>query len=94
MQPPEGLKSFSAGLLVKAQEQIAAYDASLASHFRLDDIPRVNKVCRILRTFGIEYLDAKPKNICLRSEDDEKMISDEDWDREPPMDYSGYELDE
>jgi len=74
--------------------QLASYDASLASHFRIDDLPRVKKVCRILRSYGIEYLDAKPKNIRLRSDEDEKKLPDDDWDKEPPTDYSGYELDE
>ncbi|MBN8628221.1 MAG: hypothetical protein J0M17_22305, partial [Planctomycetes bacterium] len=36
------------------KEQLAAYEASLASHFRVEDIPKVQKVCRILRGFGIE----------------------------------------
>jgi len=54
----------------------------------------VKKVCRILRSYGIEYLDAKPKNIRLRSDEDEKKLPDDDWDKEPPTDYSGYELDE
>jgi hypothetical protein len=76
------------------QEQLASYEASLASHFRIDDVPLVKKVCRILRSYGIEYLDAKPKNIRLRNEEDERKLPDDDWDKEPPTDYSGYELDE
>jgi len=65
-------------------EQIRAYYGSLGRHFRTDDVPRVMKICRILRGYGIEYLDAKPKNIRLHSDEEEAALSDDDWDREIP----------
>jgi hypothetical protein len=70
-------------------DQLQAYYGSLGRHFRSDDLPRVMKICRILRGYGIEYLDAKPKNIRLRSDEDEAALPDDDWERdvpEPPVD--------
>jgi hypothetical protein len=71
------------------QEELAAYFASLGNFFRVADLPRVRRVCGILRRYGIEYLDAKPQNIRLRSDQDERMTPDDDWDKdvpEPPVD--------
>jgi hypothetical protein len=48
----------------------------------------VKKILRLLRNYGIEYLDAKPKNIRLRSDEDERLLPEEDWEKEPPTDYS------
>ena len=69
------------------QEELAAYNASLAQYFRKEDIPRVRKICRILAGYGIEYLDARPDNIRLRSDKEEKaMPPDDGWDKEPLID--------
>ncbi len=67
------------------QEELAAYNASLAAQFRQEDIPRVRKICRLLGAYGIEYLDAKPANIRLRTDKEERELPDDDWDREPPL---------
>lgn len=67
-------------------EQVASYFASLGRWFRAEDVPRVRKICRILNGFGIEYLDAKPANIRLRNDADEKNLPEEDWEKEPPVD--------
>jgi hypothetical protein len=70
-------------------EQLQAYYGSLARHFRAEDLPRIQKVCRILRGYGIEYLDAKPKNIRLHNDEEEAALTDDDWDLEipePPVD--------
>lgn len=68
------------------EDQLAAYRASLTHKFRKEDLPRVRKICRILAGYGIEYLDASPYNIRLRSEEDEKKLPDDDWDAEPLID--------
>lgn len=76
-----------------SQEELSSYHVSLSSYFPSADIPRVKKICRILKTYyGIEYLDAKPKNIRLRTDAEEDAFIDEDWDREPPTDYSSEDL--
>jgi len=68
--------------------ELSSFLTELAAHFRTDDLPRIKKILRLLRNYGIEYLDAKPKNIRLRSDEDERLIQDDDWDKEPPTDYA------
>lgn len=68
------------------EEQLAAYQTSLRDFFRKDDLPRVRKIYRILAGLGIIYLDAKPQNIRLRSDADERALPDDDWLAEPTYD--------
>ena len=87
VEPPYLLdfgKAYLDGIHPYSADQLRAYYRSLNRHFREEDVPRVMRVCRALRTYGIEYLDAKPKNIRLRSDADEAQLSDDDWDREVP----------
>jgi hypothetical protein len=92
VEPPYLLdfgKAYLDGEHPYSADQLQAYYGSLGRHFRADDLPRVMKICRILRGYGIEYLDAKPKNIRLRSDEDEASLADDDWERdvpEPPVD--------
>lgn len=67
------------------QEELAIYRASLARHFRKIDLPRINKICGMLRVFGIEYLDAKPANIRLRSDREEAEMPDDDDDSDEEL---------
>jgi len=69
-------------------EELSRFLTELAAHFRTDDLPRIKKIIRLLRNYGIEYLDAKPKNIRLRSDEDERLLPEEDWEKEPPTEYS------
>lgn len=69
------------------QAELASFLTELAAHFRVDDLPRIKKILRLLRNYGIEYLDAKPKNIRLRSDEEERQLPEDDWDKEPPTDY-------
>ena len=71
-----------------SNEELSRYLTELAAHFSQADLPRIKKILRLLRNYGIEYLDAKAKNIRLRSDEDERLIQDDDWDKEPPTDYS------
>lgn len=51
--------------------------------------PEVNAVLYVLQSkYGIYYLDPKPANIKLDAEGDE---DDDDWMKEPPIDYSSYD---
>lgn len=68
--------------------ELSSFLTELAAHFRTDDLPRIKKIIRLLRNYGIEYLDAKPKNIRLRSDEEERMLPEDDWEKEPPTDYS------
>ena len=68
------------------EEQLAAYQTSLRDFFRKDDLPRVRKIYRTLAGLGIIYLDAKPQNIRLRSDADERALPDDDWLAEPTYD--------
>jgi len=77
-------KAYLDGTHPYSPEQLQAYYGSLGRHFRVEDLPRVMKICRILRGYGIEYLDAKPKNIWLRSFEEEAALPDDDWEREIP----------
>lgn len=69
-------------------EELSRFLTELAAHFNTDDLPRTKKILRLLRNYGIEYLDAKPKNIRLRSDEEERLLPEEDWEKEPPTDYS------
>lgn len=69
-------------------EELSRFLTELAAHFRTDDLPRIKKIIRLLRNYGIEYLDAKPKNIRLRSDEDERLLQEDDWEKEPPTEYS------
>ncbi len=75
--------------------ELSSFLTELAAHFRTDDLPRIKKIIRLLRVYGIEYLDAKPKNIRLRSDEEERMLPEDDWEKEPPTEYSedDYETD-
>ena len=75
------------------QEELASYEAALAGHFRVSDLARVKKVCRILRSYGIEYLDANQNKIRLRTDAEEKANPDDEWDQEPPLDYPPAEFE-
>jgi hypothetical protein len=92
VEPPYLLdfgKAYLDGIHPYSADQLRAYNRSLERHFREEDLPRVMRVCRTLRTYGIEYLDAKPKNIRLRSDAEEARLPDDDWEREvpePPVD--------
>jgi len=77
-----------------SQEELSRYLTELAAHFSQADLPRIKKILRLLRTYGIEYLDAKAKNIRLRSDEDERLIQDDDWDKEPPTDYFEEEVED
>jgi hypothetical protein len=61
-----------------SQEELAEYYASLSGYFRRADLPRVRKVCRILQGYGITYLDAKPQNIRLHTDEEERNLPDDD----------------
>lgn len=63
-------------------EQLAEYYGSLGEKFRKFDIPRIRKICRILSGLGIEYLDARPSNIRLRTDAEERLLPDDDWEKE------------
>lgn len=63
------------------------FDSIGASEFG-DKWPQVNALLYTLKNrYGIYYLDPRPQNICL----DEPTSEDENWMREPPLDYSQYE---
>lgn len=52
-----------------------------------DRWPEVNAILYTLQSrFGIYYLDPRPQNICFADPDE-----DDDWQKEPPIDYSEYE---
>jgi hypothetical protein len=76
-----------------SNEELSRHLTELAAHFSQADLPRIKKILRLLRNYGIEYLDAKAKNIRLRSDEDERLIQDDDWDKEPPTDYSGDDVE-
>lgn len=61
------------------QEQLAEWRRSWHQFFPKGDIQRVNKVLRLLRGHGIEYVDPKPWNIRFHKE---QIEGDEDWDYE------------
>jgi len=61
-------------------EQLDEWRSRLRQSFRKDDLPRVMRILSILRGFGIDYLDARPWNIRLRTEAEEALLAEDDWE--------------
>lgn len=64
------------------EEQLAEWRARLKQSFRKEDLPRVHRILNMLRSHGIEYLDARPWNIRLRTEAQEKELPEDDWEQD------------
>jgi hypothetical protein len=65
------------------KEQLDEWRARLRNSFPKADLPRVHRILRSLSSLGIGYYDARPWNIRLRSDEEERMLApDEDWDKD------------
>jgi len=97
VQPPYLLdfgKAYVDELPPFTTEELLVYESSLTQYFPSRDLPKVKKVCRYLRQLGIIYLDAKPNNIRIRSDEDERAVTDDEWNQEPPIDYPNEQMEE
>jgi hypothetical protein len=63
--------------------QLDEWRLRLRNSFRTDDLPRVHKILRTLNGLGIGYYDARPWNIRLRNDEQEKALPpDDDWEKD------------
>ena len=72
-----------------SREELARWYASWLDFFPRSDISRVHKVLRILKGYGIDYVDPRPWNIRFRAEDDpdEEDRQDDQFDDAGGEDY-------
>ncbi len=86
VNPPYRLdfgKAYLDGQSPYDEEQLSEWRARLKNSFPQADLPRILRILRALKAFGIEYYDARPWNIRLRTDDEERASSnDEDWDKD------------
>jgi hypothetical protein len=68
------------------RRQMATVESEGRRHYG-NQWPNVAQLLGVLRErFGIWYIDPKPNNI-------DCGVDDPDWEKEPPLDYSEYELE-